>query len=44
MGTVTISKEEYRRLKKLERVDHDLIKQFDDSLADLRAGRIRRVK
>ena len=44
MGTVTISEEEYHRLKQLEKVDFDLVKQFDESLADLKAGRVRRVK
>lgn len=28
METITIPKAEYERLKKLDKVDHDLIKQF----------------
>ncbi len=43
METVTIPKEEYERLKKLDKVDHDLIKQLVSSLEDIKAGRIRRV-
>lgn len=41
--TVTISREEYVRLKKLERIDRELIQQFTDSLEDAKHGRIRRV-
>ncbi len=40
---ITIPKQEYLRLKKLEQVDFDLINQFKKSLEDLKAGRIRRV-
>ena len=43
METVTISKEEYEKLKKLEKVDHDLISQLIESLEDAKQGRIRRV-
>ena len=43
METVTISKEEYEKLKKLEKVDHDLISQLVESLEDAKRGRIRRV-
>ncbi|MDP4012836.1 MAG: hypothetical protein Q8R00_04505 [Candidatus Nanoarchaeia archaeon] len=43
METITISKEEYGRLKKLEKIDHDLIKQLTESLEDAKHGRIRRV-
>ena len=43
METVTIPKEEYERLKKLDKVDHDLIRQLVSSLEDIKAGRIRRV-
>ncbi len=42
-GTITISKKEYERLKKLEKVDYDLINQLVESLEDAKAGRIRRV-
>ncbi len=41
--TVTIPKEEYHRLKRLERVDRDIIDQFVKSLEDVKAGRIKRV-
>lgn len=41
--TVTISRKEYERLKKLEKVDHELISQLVDSLEDAKQGRIRRV-
>ena len=41
--TVTISREEYDRLKRLEIVDHELIGQFKESLEDVKHGRIRRV-
>jgi len=40
---VTISKEEYERLKRLEKVDHDLISQLAESLENAKTGRIRRV-
>ncbi len=38
METVTISREEYTKLKKLEKLDFDLIKQFANSLEDLKKG------
>jgi hypothetical protein len=41
--TVTIPRTEYERLKKLEKVDHDLIQQLVESLEDAKHGRIRRV-
>ena len=50
MEKVTISVEEYNRLKKaylrlreLEDIDFDLIRQVRGSLEDLKAGRARRV-
>ncbi len=50
METVTISKEEYERMKKneerlrkLEQIDYDLIRQIKASLEDVKHGRIRRV-
>ena len=50
MEKITVSKEEYEKmrleliwLKSLERIDLDLVKQFKDSLEDLKAGRIKRV-
>jgi len=41
--TVTIPMAEYKRLKSLEKVDHDLIEQLVESLEDAKCGRIRRV-
>jgi hypothetical protein len=43
METITISKAEYRRLKKLEELDFDLIRQFASSLEDLRHGRFKKL-
>ena len=43
METVTIPKEEYERLKKLEQLDYDLIRQFASSLEDLKQGRFKRL-
>ena len=43
METVTITKQEYEHLKKVEQVDHDLIQQLVESLEDAKHGRIRRV-
>tara|TARA_Y100000310_G_scaffold340019_1_gene434487 strand:- start:3634 stop:3789 length:156 start_codon:yes stop_codon:yes gene_type:complete len=50
METVTISKEEYLKLKlasaklrKLEKVDFDLVRQFRESLEAVKKGKIRRV-
>ncbi len=40
---VTISREEYDRLRKIEAVDHSLIDQLVESLEDIKCGRIRRV-
>ena len=41
METVTIPKDEYTRLKKLEEIDFDLIRQFSSSLQDLKKGRFK---
>ena len=43
METVTIPKEEYEKLKKLEELDFDLIRQFASSLEDLREGRFKKL-
>ncbi|MDO8460594.1 MAG: hypothetical protein Q7S74_05770 [Nanoarchaeota archaeon] len=40
---VRIPKKEYERLKRLEKIDFDLILKFKESLEDVKAGRIRRV-
>jgi hypothetical protein len=41
METVTISRVEYERLKKLEDLDFDLIRQFSSSLEDLKKCRFK---
>ena len=38
---ITVPKQEYEKLKKLEELDFDLIRQFVFSLADLKAGRFK---
>ena len=43
METVTIPKDEYKRLKRLEELDFDLIRQFASSLEDLKVGRFKRL-
>ena len=50
MEMINISREEYERMKaqiamlrELEKIDFDLIRQFKQSLEDVKAGRIRRV-
>ncbi len=43
MESVTIPKVEYERLKKLERIDFELIRQFNESLKDLKAGRFKKL-
>jgi len=50
METVTISQEKYermkeqiRKLRELEKIDFELVRQFKESLEDVKAGRIRRV-
>ena len=40
---ITIPRSEYERLKKLEKLDYDLIRQFATSLEDLKQGRFKRV-
>jgi len=42
-ATITIPKEEYEHLKKLEELDFDLIRQFVSSLDDLKQGRFKRL-
>ena len=41
--TITISKDEYNKLKKKAAVADDIIVQLESSLKDAEAGRIRRV-
>lgn len=42
--TVTISKEEYKKLKNQANIDIELLEQLMDSFKDIKAGRVRRVK
>ncbi len=42
--TVTIPKEEYIRLKKIEEIDQKLLNQFVKSLKDVKHGRIEEWK
>jgi len=44
METVTISKEEYEHLKKLEEIDWKLVGSFKRSLEDLKKGRIKKFR
>ncbi len=41
--TIQVSREEYERLKKLEKLDLDLIRQFASSLEDLKKGRFKKL-
>lgn len=41
--TITIPVGEYQKLKKLEELDFDLIKQFANSLEDLKKGRFKKL-
>jgi len=43
METITIPRVEYERLKKLEDLDFDLIRQFAGSLEDLKHGRFKKL-
>jgi len=40
---VTVPRLEYEKLKKLEQLDFDLIRQFASSLQDLKTGRFKRL-
>jgi len=42
METVTISKSEYKRLKKLEEVDNELLIKIVNGVQDIRAGRVKK--
>ena len=41
--TITIPREEYESLKKLQKLDFDLIRQFASSLEDLKKGRFKKL-
>ena len=43
METVTIPKEEYKKLKKKAEIADDIILQMESSLRDAEAGRVKRV-
>ncbi len=50
MEMISISRDEYERMKaqvamlrELEKIDFDLLRQFKQSLEDVKMGRIRRV-
>ena len=50
MEMISIPRTEYEkmkhqiaRLRELEKIDFDLVRQFKDNLEDVKAGRIRRV-
>ena len=40
---ITIPKQEYDKLKKLEKIDFQFLKELKESLEDAKHGRIRRV-
>ena len=42
--TVTISRVEYDKLKRQAKIDMEFLKELISSLADIKAGRIRRVR
>ena len=44
MEMVTISKEEYERLKEQANIDIDQLKQFLESFKNIKKGKIRMVK
>ncbi len=44
MEMVTIPKKEYEILKKQANIDIDLLQQLMGSLADIKSGRVRRIK
>lgn len=43
METITIPKQEYERLKELEEIDFDLVRQFISSKNDLEEGRFKQL-
>ena len=42
MSTITIQKSEYNRLKKLEKVDTELLVKLVRGLEDVKAGRVKK--
>ena len=43
MSTITIRKSEYNRLKKLEKVDTELLVKLVRGLEDVKAGRVKKL-
>lgn len=43
MKTVTISEEEYRRLKKIEKVDKELLEDIAHGIKDIVSGKVKEV-
>ena len=43
METVTISKEEYAKLKKFEKVDQELLKDIARGIKDILEGKVKEV-
>lgn len=41
METVTISKHEYQKLKKLEKIDMELLSELVQGLNDIKEGRVK---
>jgi predicted CopG family antitoxin len=41
METVTISKKEYKRLKKLEEIDMELLSELIEGFRDVKEGRLK---
>jgi hypothetical protein len=41
---ITISKQEYLQLKEQAEIDLDFLKELIESLADIKAGRVKRVR
>lgn len=41
---VTITKKEYEQLKQHAKIDKDFLKELVQSLADIKAGRVRQVR
>ena len=40
--TVTISKEEYKKFKRLEKIDYDLLGKIARGIEDIKAGRVKK--
>ncbi len=43
METVTISKQEYKRLKKFEKVDNELLQDIASGIKDILEGKVKEV-